>query len=118
MRLVDVKGDGAGGPFWIGGRRRPPGAVCSRRVTVNCMSKDDHAEERARAIEWLREIEASAAELVEVGDLLFSSGVTSDPTLVPRYQLYTRVKAALSLPPGLERVEALHAAKIGDDRKH
>jgi len=29
-----------------------------------------------------------------------------------------RVKAALSLPPGLERVAALHAAKIRDDKKH
>ena len=82
------------------------------------MSKDDHAEERARAIDWLHEIEASAAELVEVGDLLFSRGEPSDPTLLPRYQLYTRVKAALALPPGLERVAALHAAKIRDDKKH
>ena len=53
----------------------------------------------------------SAAELVEVGDLLFSRGEPSDPALVPRYQLYTRVKAALALPPGLGRVEALHATK-------
>jgi hypothetical protein len=82
------------------------------------MSKDDHAEERARAIEWLREIEASAVELVELGDLLFSGGEPSDPTLVPKYQLYTRVKAAIALPSGLERVAALHAAKVGDRRKH
>jgi hypothetical protein len=82
------------------------------------MGKDESADERARAIEWLREVEASAAELVEVGDLLFARGEPSDPALLPRYQLYTRVKAALSLPPGLERVAALHAAKIGNDRKH
>jgi hypothetical protein len=82
------------------------------------MGKDETADERARAIEWLREIEASAAELVEVGDLLFSRGEPSDPALLPRYQLYTRVKAALALRPGLERVAALHAAKMGDDKKH
>jgi len=79
------------------------------------MAKDETAEERARAIEWLREIEASAAELVEVGDLLFARGEPSDPALLPRYQLYTRVKAALALPPGLE---ALHAAKIVEGKKH
>ena len=53
------------------------------------MGKDETADERARAIEWLREVEASAAELVEVGDLLFSRGEPSDPVLLPRYQLYT-----------------------------
>jgi len=82
------------------------------------MGKDESVDERARAIEWLREVEASAAELVEVGDLLFRDGEPSDPALLPRYQLYTRVKAALALPPGLERVAALHAAKIGDAKKH
>jgi hypothetical protein len=34
-----------------------------------------------------------------------------------RDQLYKRVKAALALPAGPERVAALQA-KIGDDRKH
>ena len=82
------------------------------------MSKDEPVDERARAIEWLREIEVSAAELVEVGDLLFNRGEPSDSALLPKYQLYTRVKAALALPPGLERVAALHAVKIGDDKKH
>jgi hypothetical protein len=80
------------------------------------MGKDEAADERARAIEWLREIEASAAELVELGDLLFSRRELSDPALLPKYELYTRVKAALALPPRLERVAALHAAMI--DRKH
>ena len=82
------------------------------------MAKDETADERARAIEWLREIEASAPELVEVGDLLFSRGDPSNPGLLPRYKLYTRVQAALALPTGLERVAALHAAKIRDDKKH
>jgi hypothetical protein len=65
----------------------------------------------------LREVEAWAAELVEVGDLLFSRGEPSDPALLPRYQLYTRIKAALALSPGLERVAALHA-EIGNHKKH
>jgi hypothetical protein len=82
------------------------------------MGKDETADERARAIEWMREVEASAAELVELGDLLFTRGEPSDPVLLPRYQHYSRVKAALALPPGLERVAALHAAKIGDRKKH
>jgi hypothetical protein len=49
---------------------------------------------------------------------LFGRGEPSDRALLPRYQLYTRVKAALSLPPGLERVAALHAVKIADRGKH
>src|SRR5262249_27066534 len=35
-----------------------------------------------------------------------------------RQHWYTRVQAALALPTGLERVAALHAAKIRDDKKH
>jgi len=38
------------------------------------MGKHEAADELSRAIEWLREVEASAAELVEVGDLLFGPG--------------------------------------------
>jgi len=62
-------------------------------------------------------VEASAAELVELGDLLFSKGEPSDPALLP-YQLYKRVKAAAALPPGPERIAALQAAKIAPGRKH
>jgi len=61
------------------------------------MSKDASAQERAareKFMAWLREIEAAAAEIVEVGDLLFSRGEPSDPDPQRRYQLYTRVKAA------------------------
>jgi hypothetical protein len=64
---------------------------------------------------WLQEAETAAAELVEVGDLLFRGGEPSDSALLRRYRLYRRVKAAVALPPGLERVAALQAAKI--DRK-
>jgi hypothetical protein len=50
-------------------------------------------------------------ELVEVGDLLFRGGEPSDSALQRRYRLYKRVKAALALPPGSERIAALRAAK-------
>jgi len=82
------------------------------------MGEDETADERTRAIEWLHEVEPSASELVEVGDLLFARGEPSDPALLRRYQLYKRVKAALALPMGPERIAALQAAKIGDRRKH
>jgi hypothetical protein len=49
---------------------------------------------------------------------LFRGGEPSDPALLPRYRLYKRVKAALALPAGPERVAALQAAKIDDDKKH
>ena len=69
------------------------------------------AEERTareKFLAWLREIEAEAAEIVEIGD----------PALQRRYQLYTRVKAALALPKGPERIAALQAAKIDDRMQH
>jgi len=84
------------------------------------MSKDESAEERAAREKfeaWLQEVEAAAAEIVEVGDLLFSRGELSDPALLRRYQLCERVKAALALRMGPERIAALQAAKIDDCRK-
>jgi hypothetical protein len=61
------------------------------------------AEERAAREKFegrLREMVAAAAELVEVGDALFRRGEPADPTLLPRYRFYKRVKAALALPVG------------------
>jgi hypothetical protein len=81
------------------------------------MSKDESAEERA-ARARLQEMEDAAAELVELGDLLFRRGEPCDPALMRRYELYKRVKAAVALPMGPERIAALQAAKIGDRRKH
>jgi len=63
-------------------------------------------------------MEAAAAEIVEVRGLLSSGGESSDPMLLSRHQLYKRVKAALALPPGPERIAALQAAKIDNRRKH
>jgi hypothetical protein len=82
-------------------------------------SEDESAEERAAREKfeaWLQEIEAAAAEVIEVGNLLFRHGEPTDPALLRRYRLY--VKAAVALPPGPERVAALQAAKIRDDKKH
>ena len=83
------------------------------------MSKDESERTaRERFERSLGEIEAAAAEIVEVGDLLFRGGEPSDPALRRRYRLYTRVKAALALAVGPERLAALQAAKVGDTRKH
>jgi hypothetical protein len=79
------------------------------------VSKDESIHEWAERAR-LEEIEDSAAELILLGDLLFRGGEPSDSALLRRYRLYTRVKAAVALPPGPERVAALQAAKI--DRKH
>ena len=83
------------------------------------MSKDEPADKRAAREKfeaWLREVEAAATELVELGDALFRHGASTDPALLRRYQLYARVKAALALPHGPERIAAFQAAKV--DRKH
>jgi hypothetical protein len=93
-------------------------SLASWPLRESLMSKDESAEEltgREKFEAWLQEIEAAAAELVELGDALFRGGEPSDPALLRRYRLYKRVKAAVALPPGPERVAALQAAKI--DRK-
>jgi hypothetical protein len=85
------------------------------------MNKDDTAEERAareRFLGSLREMEEAAAELVELGDVLFGGGEPTDPALLRRYRLYKQAKAALALPMGPERVAALHATKIDNRSKH
>jgi hypothetical protein len=76
------------------------------------MSKDECAEFGGS----LQEMEVAAAELLEVGDVLFKHGEPSDPALVRRYRLYKRVKAAVALLAGQERVVALRAARIDGDR--
>jgi hypothetical protein len=101
--------------------KRTSTSLASWLLRESLMSKDESTDERTarqRFAAWLQEIEAAAAELVEVGDLLFRSGEPSDPALLRRYRLYKRVKAAVALPPGPERVGALQAAKIDDRRKH
>jgi hypothetical protein len=59
------------------------------------VSSEKFTDDPVRAIEWLREIEAAAAEIVEAGDLLFARGKPSDPGSLRRYELYMRVKAAV-----------------------
>jgi hypothetical protein len=83
------------------------------------MATDEPGAERAaKLLTWLREIEDAAAAIVEVGDLLFRGREPTDPALLRRFQLYKRVKAALALPLGPERIAALQAAKIVERRKH
>jgi len=80
------------------------------------MRKDESAEKRAareRFERSLGEMEVAAAEIVEVGDALFRHGVPADPTLLHRYRLYNRVKAALALPPGALTSHAAFAASPG-----
>ena len=79
------------------------------------MSRVESIEECA-ARARLQGIEDAGAEIVLVGDLLFRGGEPVDPALQRRYRLYTRVKAAVILSPGPERIAALQVAKI--DRKH
>jgi hypothetical protein len=82
------------------------------------MSKGESAEERAareKFKRWLQEAEAAAAELVEVGDLLFRGGEPSDPALVS--PLPTG-KGSGGATAWAERVAALQAAKIDNSRKH
>jgi hypothetical protein len=60
------------------------------------MSKNESSDElaaRDKFEAWLQEMEAAAAELVQLGDALFRGGEPSDPALLRRYQLYKRVKA-------------------------
>ena len=63
-------------------------------------------------------MKTAAAELVEIGDALFTGGQPSHPALLRRYRLYRPVKAAITLSAGPERVAALRAARIDDDKKH
>jgi len=67
------------------------------------MGKEGSAEERAARERFgasLREMEAAAAELMEVGDGLFRHGEPTDPTLLRRYQLYKSVKASAGAATG------------------
>jgi hypothetical protein len=85
------------------------------------MSNGESSDERAareKVERSLQEIEAAAAELVQVGEALFRRGEPADPALLRRYRLYKRVQAALALSAGPERVAALRAAKVDDDKKH
>ena len=55
-------------------------------------------------------IESAATEVVSIVRALFKDGEPSDPDLQRRYRLYKRLEAALALPAGPQRLEALHKA--------
>jgi len=75
------------------------------------MTKDDLADERA-ALAHAKSVlvESAATEVVSVGRMLFKDGEPKDPELQRRYLLYRRLEAALALPPGPQRLEALYKA--------
>ena len=108
----------AGAMLWY----QPLIALRKQSTSEQEMSKDESDDAQRMAPEKfersLREVEAAAAEIVVVGDVLFRGGEPSDPALLRRYRLYTRVKAALALPVGPERLAALQAARVDDRRKH
>jgi len=67
------------------------------------MSENESADERAARVKFersLQHVEAMAADLVQAGDALFKDQEPTDPALLRRYRLYTRVKAALPLSVG------------------
>jgi len=47
---------------------------------------------------------------VSIGRVLFKDGEPKDPELQHQYRLYKRLEAALALPAGPQRLEALHKA--------
>jgi hypothetical protein len=77
----------------------------------------DHRGSRDELERWLCAVEGAAAEIVEVGDKLFSHGAPSDPNLLGGYRLHKRLKAALTLPAGTVRVAALHSMLTDGGRK-
>jgi hypothetical protein len=75
------------------------------------MTKDDlSAERQALADAKSALVESAATELVSVGRVLFKDGEPGDPGLQRRYRLYKRLEAALALPAGPQRLEALYKA--------
>jgi hypothetical protein len=75
------------------------------------MTKDELANERAALADVKSAlVESAATEVVSVGHVLFKDGEPSDPALQRRYRLYKRLEAALALPAGPLRLEALYKA--------
>ena len=77
------------------------------------MTKDDLSAEKRAALAQLAKaalIESAATEVVSIGRALFKHGEPSDPELQRRYRLYKALEAALALPAGPQRQEALHKA--------
>ena len=55
-------------------------------------------------------IESAATVVVSIGRALFKHGEPSDPESQRRYRFYKALEAALALPAGPERLEALYKA--------
>ena len=77
------------------------------------MTKDDLSPDQRAGLAQLAKLalmESAATEVVRIGRALFKDGEPSDPELRRQYRLYKRLEAALALPAGPQRLEALHKA--------
>ena len=73
------------------------------------MTKGDLANERAALAQAKSaSVESAATEVVSLGRVLFKDGAPGDPDLQRRYRFYKRLEAALALPAGPQRLEALY----------
>ena len=75
------------------------------------MTEDDFSADQRAVLAQLAKsalIESAATEVVSIGRTLFKDGEPSDPESQRRYRLYKRLEAALALPVGPLRQEALH----------
>ena len=77
------------------------------------MTDDDLSADQRAALAQLAKsalIESAATEVVSIGRALFKNGEPSDPESQRRYRFYKALEAALALPAGPQRLEALHKA--------
>jgi hypothetical protein len=73
------------------------------------LTKDDlSGEQQALAHAKAALVESAATELATIERAPFKEGEPSDPELQRRYRLYERLEAALALPAGSQRLEALY----------
>jgi hypothetical protein len=77
------------------------------------LTEDDLSADQRAALAQIAKsalIESAATEVVSIGRALFRDGEPSGPELQRRYRLYKRLEAALALPAGPQRLEALYNA--------
>jgi hypothetical protein len=79
--------------------------------TIDQDDQDDLSAERQALTDAKSAfVESAATEVVNAGRLLFKYGEPNDPALQRRYRLYKRLEAALAMPAGSKRLEALYKA--------
>ena len=84
------------------------------RLTNNAVA----ANQRAALAQFAKSalVEFAAIEVVSVGRALFKDGAPRDPESQRRYRLYKRLKVALALSAGPQRLEALHKVAANSGR--